>query len=104
MARCTASVATSRPVDGSSETGMALPSPDADAALDGGTAHADRDHLLLAAHAALRPRHVAADMGDGLEHVERHAGDGRVAKGAADLAVDDLVAAPDTEHELARRV
>src|SRR5262249_5439304 len=72
-----------------------------DAALDGRPTHADRDQLLLAAPAAFHPGERVADVGDGLQHVESHARDRRVADRATELAVPDLVAFYDPEHEFA---
>src|SRR5262249_35774222 len=73
-------------------------------ALDRRTAHADRDDLLLAAPAADRPFQFVADMCHGLQHVEGDTRNRRVANGTAELAVADLIAAIDAEHEFARPI
>ena len=82
------------------------PTPQHDLTFDrGAPTRANRDRLLLAAHAAnARPFKLVADMGDGLKHVEGDAGNDGVAYRPAEFAIADFVAAIDSEHEFAGRI
>src|SRR6266851_1859597 len=62
--------------------GCPLLPAESDPALQRRTTHADRDKLFLAAPCAFHPAQRVADMRDGLQHVEGHTRDRRVADGA----------------------